>query len=182
MAGGLCRPLRGMASRSSTVKTSGLRTIPWINSRCLAGSKSGIPAWLLLIMQVRWRDRAHQLVQRRLRVDRVIWIDIAHARTRLGNTAELDVLRSLAVPANRGARLAPRYVRKRFGQSGPATADPTTPVEAAIRSLLRYLSVFSMSSIVASHFRASNRRSIGLPNSTWRSDTSENPRAIIDSK
>src|SRR6516165_2918600 len=71
-----------------------------------------------LIVQVRWRDRAHQLVERRLPVDRVIRIDIAHARTRLGNTAELDVLRSFAVPAKWRARLARRHVRKRFGQSG----------------------------------------------------------------
>lgn len=45
-----------------------------------------------LIVQVCGRDRADELVQRRLGIDRVIRIDMAQARARLRDAAELDVL------------------------------------------------------------------------------------------
>jgi len=40
------REVAGIALRSFTFSTSGFRTMPWINSRCFAGSISGTPAWL----------------------------------------------------------------------------------------------------------------------------------------
>ena len=45
----------------------------------------------MFVMEVRWRDVAHKLLERRLRVDRINWIYIADAWARLGNTTKFDI-------------------------------------------------------------------------------------------
>ncbi len=74
--------------------------------------RAGVAA---LVVQIRWRDAADQLVERRLRIDRVARINIALARSSFGNPGDFNVFRTLAVPAKIGSRLAGRHVGKGLG-------------------------------------------------------------------
>src|SRR5580704_9696904 len=110
------RETDGMAWRSSTQNERFLRHA--MDQKPVLG---GIQIWharvTALIVQVRWRDDTHQLVQRRLGVDRVARVDIADSRAGLWDTTDLDIFRSLAAPAQDVPRLARRHIRKRLRQA-----------------------------------------------------------------
>src|SRR6476646_7021314 len=67
------------------------------------------------IMQIGGRDSPDQLVERRLRIDRIAWIDVALPRYRLWKYGKVNKFQSFGVPREIGPHLARRHVGQRFG-------------------------------------------------------------------
>jgi len=103
----------------------------------LGGIQIGYASLAALIVQIRWRDRSHQLVQRCLRIDRIVGVDMTQPRARFRDTAEMDILLSLTVTAQRRSRFARRHIGQQIRQSYVCDCRPCDAAEVALRNRLR---------------------------------------------